>query len=259
MGNPFSSLVVGLLICIILGYPAILLAKRLNLIDIPGSASHKTHAYPTPLAGGILLAITLAITIFLFRQYLSRASLVIFSGAVVIFLFGLWDDYKGLGARPKLIGQLIAAAILILLGVQVHFMTFFAEARQIPLFVAETLNILITLFWVVGITNAMNMIDSMDGIVAGLGVIAFACFFGATTLAGQANSSSAIQARKRWAFYWPRLASCIILLIAALSLRGSCPSCCWVSRSLTLPWLFYPASEENRQSAAAGVTIPTIV
>jgi UDP-N-acetylmuramyl pentapeptide phosphotransferase/UDP-N-acetylglucosamine-1-phosphate transferase len=48
---------------------------------------------------------------------------------------------------------------------------------KIPLFVAETLNILITLFWVVGITNAMNMIDSMDGIVAGLGVIAFACFF----------------------------------------------------------------------------------
>lgn len=185
MGNPFFSLVVGLLICIILGYPAILLAKRLNLIDIPGSASHKTHAYPTPLAGGILLTITLAVTIFLFRQYLSSESLVIFSGAAVIFLFGLWDDYKGLGARPKLIGQLIAAAILILLGVQVHFMTFFAEARQIPLFVAETLNILITLFWVVGITNAMNMIDSMDGIVAGLGVIAFACFFGATTLASQ--------------------------------------------------------------------------
>ena len=209
MGNPFSSLVVGLLICIILGYPAILLAKRLNLIDIPGSASHKTHAYPTPLAGGILLAITLAITIFLFRQYLSHESLVIFSGAAVIFLFGLWDDYKGLGARPKLIGQLIAAAILILLGVQVHFMTFFAEARQIPLFVAETLNILITLFWVVGITNAMNMIDSMDGIVAGLGVIAFACFFGATTLAGQtvlAVWSAALLGICAGLYFWNKIA-----------------------------------------------------
>lgn len=209
MGNPFSPLVVGFLISIILGYPAMLLANRLNLIDIPGSASHKTHAYPTPLAGGILLTITLAVTVFLFRQYLSRESLVIFSGAVVIFLFGLWDDYKGLGARPKLIGQLIAAAILVLLGVQVHFMTFFAEAGQIPLFVAETLNILITLFWVVGITNAMNMIDSMDGIVAGLGVIAFACFFGATKLADQtalAVWSAALLGICAGLYFWNKIA-----------------------------------------------------
>lgn len=210
MGAPLYSLVVGLLTSIILGYPAMLLARQLNLIDIPGSASHKTHAYPTPLAGGILLICTLAVAAFLFRQYLRREVLVVFFGAVVVFLFGLWDDRKGLAARPKLVGQFIAAAILILLGVQVHFMTFFAEVGQIPLFVAESLNILITLFWVVGITNAMNMIDSMDGIVAGLGVIAFACFFGATTLAGQsalAVWSAALLGICAGLYFWNKLAS----------------------------------------------------
>ncbi len=210
MGIPFSSLVVGLLISIILGYPAMFLAKRLNLIDIPGSASHKTHSYPTPLAGGILLVCTLAIASFLFRQYLRREILVVFFGATVVFLFGLWDDRKGLAARPKLIGQFIAATILILLGVQVHFMTFFAETGKIPLFVAETLNILITMFWVIGITNAMNMIDSMDGIVAGLGMIAFAFFFGATTLADQAALviwSAVLLGISTGLYFWNKLAS----------------------------------------------------
>jgi len=187
-----------------------LLARQLNLMDIPGSASHKTHSYPTPLAGGILLAGTLAIASVLFREYLRREIQVAFLGATIIFLFGLWDDRKGLAARPKLLGQFIAAIILILFGVQVHFMTFFADTGNIPLFVAETLNVLITMFWVIGITNAMNMIDSMDGIVAGLGGIAFACFFAATKLADQ-NSlavwSAALLGISIGLYFWNNTAS----------------------------------------------------
>lgn len=210
MGIPFSSLVVGLLISIILGYPAMLLAKRFNLIDIPGSASHKTHAYPTPLAGGILLAATLVITALLFRQFLRSEILVAFSGAAVVFLFGAWDDYKGLAARPKLVGQFLAAIVLIFFGVQVRFMTFFSDAEQISPFVAQTLNILITLFWVIGVTNAMNMIDSMDGIVAGLGVIAFSCFFGATQLAHQSALtvwSAVLLGICAGLYFWNKIAS----------------------------------------------------
>jgi len=187
-----------------------LLAKQYKLIDIPGSASHKTHAYPTPLAGGILLAATLAITAFLFRRFLRSEVLVVFSGAAVVLLFGIWDDYKGLAARPKLIGQFLAALILILCGVQVNFMTFFSDAGKISLLVAQTLNILITLFWVIGITNAMNMIDSMDGIVAGLGMIAFICFFGATQLAHQSALtiwSAVLLGICAGLYFWNKIAS----------------------------------------------------
>lgn len=210
MGIPLYSLAVGFVISIILGYPAMLLARQLNLMDIPGSASHKTHSYPTPLAGGILLAGTLAIASVLFREYLRREIQVAFLGATIIFLFGLWDDRKGLAARPKLIGQFIAAIILILFGVQVHFMTFYADTGNIPLFVAETLNVLITMFWVIGITNAMNMIDSMDGIVAGLGVIAFAIFGGATMLADQtilAIWAAVLLGISAGLYFWNKLAS----------------------------------------------------
>jgi len=185
MNNLFSTLFIGILLSISLGYPAIFMAKRLNLLDIPGSAPHKTHARTMPLAGGILITLTFAIMVMVFRQQLNREILAVFSGAFIIFAFGIWDDSKGLSAGPKLIGQLIASIILISSGVQVYFVSILSNAGIIPLFAAQAINICITLFWLIGITNAVNMIDSMNGIVAGLSIIASAVFWGATMFAGQ--------------------------------------------------------------------------
>lgn len=185
MGNQFLPLVISALISISLGYPAILLAKHLNLLDIPGSAPHKTHARPTPLAGGILIILTFAVTVLFFLRWLNQQLLTVFIGSIIVFAFGVWDDKKGLSAKPKLIGQLIASTILISSGVQVYFMTIFSDAGYISPLFARLLNISITLLWLIGITNALNMIDSMDGIVAGLGIIASAFFWGASNIANQ--------------------------------------------------------------------------
>jgi UDP-GlcNAc:undecaprenyl-phosphate/decaprenyl-phosphate GlcNAc-1-phosphate transferase len=185
MGHQLSPLVISALLSIGFGYPALILAKRLNILDVPGSAPHKTHARPTPLAGGILVMVTFFLMAILSRQWLSREILGVFAGAIIIFAFGVWDDRKGLSAGPKLVGQFVASAILISSGVQVYFMTILSNAGYISPFIAQALNILITVFWLTGITNALNMIDSMDGIVAGLGIIASAFFWGATRIAGQ--------------------------------------------------------------------------
>ena len=185
MGLPFSPLIVSFLLSIALGYPAFALAKRLKLLDIPGSAPHKTHTRTTPLAGGILVVFIVAVMVLMFPQWLNREMLAVFGGATVVFIFGFWDDSKGLSAIPKLIGQLIASTILISSGVQVYFLTIFSIGGYISPMLAQVLNVLITLVWLVGITNALNMIDSMDGIVAGLGVIASLIFWSATMLSGQ--------------------------------------------------------------------------
>lgn len=182
-----SPLVVSILVSVGLGYPAVTLAKQLKLLDIPGSAPHKKHSRSMPLAGGILLVSTFGITMILFRQWLNREILAVFFGAFIVFAFGIYDDRKGLSAGPKLVGQLLAAIILISSNVQVYFISIFSTSGYIPAFIAQVLNVLITLFWLIGITNALNMIDSMDGIVAGLGIIASAIFLGATHLAGQSN------------------------------------------------------------------------
>lgn len=185
MGNPILFGIISLTLTLALGIPASAFAERLGIMDVPGSAPHKQHARPTPLAGGILLSAVLLILVATYRSSLNTDMLAVTLGAGVIFLFGLWDDYKGLSAGPKFAGQLIASAILIGFGVQVRFMTVILDPGVVhPLF-SQALNIALTLFWLVGITNAMNLIDSMDGIVAGLGVIASAFFWGAASLADQ--------------------------------------------------------------------------
>jgi UDP-GlcNAc:undecaprenyl-phosphate GlcNAc-1-phosphate transferase len=183
--NLIFSLILSFIFSMGLGVPAARLAEQFGIIDIPNSAPHKKHTYPTPLAGGFLILFSLIPACILFQDFLNRDLLIVFSGALIIFLFGLWDDANGLSAVPKLIGQIIASLILVLFNVQVQFMTYFAQIGYISFPLSELLNILITFFWLIGITNALNMIDSMDGIVAGLGVIAFAFFMAATILSNQ--------------------------------------------------------------------------
>jgi UDP-GlcNAc:undecaprenyl-phosphate GlcNAc-1-phosphate transferase len=176
---------VTIILGISLGYPALLLARSFNLIDIPGSALHKTHKLPTPLAGGLLIVLTFLISAVLFYRWMDRNIFVTLIASFVIFLFGVWDDRKGLSAMPKLLGQCIASLILVSQGVQVHFIDVFYDAGYVGFFVAQMINILVTFFWLIGITNAVNMIDSMDGIVAGIGIIASLCYLYATSVANQ--------------------------------------------------------------------------
>ncbi|MCC6259416.1 MAG: undecaprenyl/decaprenyl-phosphate alpha-N-acetylglucosaminyl 1-phosphate transferase [Anaerolineales bacterium] len=167
--------------------PCALLAQKLGIVDIPNSAPHKKHSRPTPLAGGFLIVCSFILSALLFRAWLTTEILAIFSAAFVIFIFGLWDDIRRLFALQKLLGQILAATILIVFGVQVHFVANFAAEGYFLPSSAEFLNLFITYFWLIGITNAFNMIDSMDGIVAGLGAIASAFFMIATYLAGQST------------------------------------------------------------------------
>lgn len=186
MKNLIFPLVISIAISLLLGHPVATVATRFGLMDMPGSAPHKKHARPTPLAGGVLIVAAFLILVFTYRNDINRELLVVFAGALIIFVFGLWDDLKGLRVIHKLIGQLIATSLLVACGVQVYFMTvLFQDSSVVSPLIAQILNVLITFFWVVGITNAMNMIDSMDGIVAGLGVIAAAFFMGATGFSQQ--------------------------------------------------------------------------
>lgn len=210
MGQPLLPLIVSAVISLGLGYPAYLIAKHLNILDMPGAAPHKTHARPTPLAGGILLILTLSVMAVFFRQWVTREMAAVMLGAGVIFGFGIWDDRKGLSAPPKLLGQLLASVVLIAGGVQVYFMTVLSNAGYLTPSLAQALNIFITLFWLIGITNALNMIDSMDGIAAGLGVIAAGFFAGAARFAGQTEIafwSAALCGVSLGLYFWNKTAS----------------------------------------------------
>ena len=163
---------------------SIYLARRLGLIDKPGKYAHKIHTKPTPMAGGTNLIFCLVLLVLLFALWDDTFTRALVLATAVIYLFGLLDDIRGITALPKLIGQIIASSILIVSNVSVHFV----ESLALPFLsigVVFWLDIALTLFWLIGVTNAMNMIDSMDGIAIGLSGITFLFFILITSLSGQ--------------------------------------------------------------------------
>lgn len=137
----------------------IFLAWRFKLIDQPGSEAHKIHATPMPRAGGLIIFFVVVVGSMLTGIADSSPIAPVISASVIILAFGIWDDIHGMLAPWKLLGQFLASALLIWQGVMVHI-------TLIPV-----VDALITLFWLIGIANAYNLVDSMNGLSAGLGGI----------------------------------------------------------------------------------------
>ncbi len=148
------------------------LAGRLGWVDRP--AARKMHRVPMPLLGGaaIYVAFVIALVAFGDRFYV-RQVVGIFVGASLVSLAGLWDDRWRLSPGLKLVIQIVAALLLIATGVQVH------------LFRNPWLDVPITLFWIVGITNALNLLDNMDGLAGGIAAIAAGHFTLLAAMSGQ--------------------------------------------------------------------------
>ena len=180
----FQALFFSLIAILVVAQISVWLSWRTKLIDFPGSAPHKQHTRPTPLAGGVALAITLLLCEWLFGTYKDLNVRATFIAGLPIFIFGLWDDYKNIPPLMKILGQVIAAVILIHLGIYIRVFEspgfFIRGAGGIYTY----LDWLITILWVVGITNAFNFVDSMDGLAIGLGGMA-AAFFMLVTLDAQ--------------------------------------------------------------------------
>jgi UDP-GlcNAc:undecaprenyl-phosphate GlcNAc-1-phosphate transferase len=134
-------------------------ALRLGVIDQPNA--RKIHVNPIPLLGGVAIygAFIAALLIFGNRFRLNELISILVGASLMSFL-GVWDDQRGLSPLFKLVGQFLAASILIVTGI------------YIGTFRWEALNIAVTLGWVVVITNALNLLDNMDGLSGGVGAAA---------------------------------------------------------------------------------------
>lgn len=173
LSNLFPLILLGSLAALASSVPIARLAAQLGLMDVPGSAPHKTHPSATPLAGGPVLAISVAFAYLILRPEVDRLiSGILVAGGLTLVL-GLIDDRLEMRPAVKLTGQLFAAALLIEYGVQVRI-------TQMPV-----LDIGLTVLWVVGLINAFNFVDSMDGLAVGLGSIATGFFMLVTLDAGQ--------------------------------------------------------------------------
>ncbi len=139
------------------------LALRLGVIDQP--SARKLHLSPVPLLGGVAIYGACILALLIFEDRFRIPQLVsILLGATLVSFLGVWDDRWGMRPLLKLGGQVLAALILIWTDVQVSFLPH------------PFLNGTLTVLWVVGITNALNLLDNMDGLSGGVGAIASAFF-----------------------------------------------------------------------------------
>ncbi|HZC68364.1 MAG TPA: MraY family glycosyltransferase, partial [Nitrospirales bacterium] len=143
------------------------MAIRIGAVDHP--SSRKIHESATPLLGGVAVYLAFLIAILASTAglaaplVLNEGMLGVLVGGTLLLLVGIRDDIQEVPATTKLMVQLVAAVIVIWAG---KHLTFFPHGLW-----GDTLNVLLTMLWIVGITNAFNFFDGMDGLATGLAII----------------------------------------------------------------------------------------
>jgi UDP-GlcNAc:undecaprenyl-phosphate GlcNAc-1-phosphate transferase len=146
-------------------------AMRRGIVDIP--SARKVHRSPTPLLGGMAVASGFAVTALLNFSF-SRQLKGVLVGAAIVVALGVLDDVLDVPARWKLAAQIVAAVIAVLYGVVIRLVPGWLPG-------ADGANAVLTVLWFLTVTNAIQFLDGMDGLAAGLGAIA-ALFFGVAAL-----------------------------------------------------------------------------
>jgi len=160
----------------ILTPPVRRLAYRIKAIDHPDP--RKIHRRAMPLLGGlaVYVAFWAAAGFALLLAGGGAPFQGLFWGSTLILALGIYDDLKGLSYKAKFAGQFAAAFILVAYNVRIEFITLpFQDTIFLGIFMIP-----LTLLWVVGITNAVNLVDGVDGLATGVSVIAAVVMFALT-------------------------------------------------------------------------------
>jgi UDP-GlcNAc:undecaprenyl-phosphate/decaprenyl-phosphate GlcNAc-1-phosphate transferase len=138
---------------------AMLLALKLEIVDRPNIVL-KTHKKVTPYLGGVAIATSFFLTLFVLTSYISleqgKEMYGILFGSLIVIYIGIIDDIYTVGPIKKICFQLVAVLIVVLTGTKITLTNF------------DIVNGFLTTLWVIGLTNAINLIDIMDGLAAGI-------------------------------------------------------------------------------------------
>ena len=143
-------------------------AIHVGAIDMPNA--RKVHKIPVPRMGGLAIFGSFLLGYMLFART-SVQMLSILIGGFIIVLTGVFDDIKPVWSKAKFLLQIIAACVVVFYGnIVLEDITFLGLYLKFPMII----NYIITIFFIVGITNAINLIDGLDGLASGVSSIYFA-------------------------------------------------------------------------------------
>jgi UDP-GlcNAc:undecaprenyl-phosphate/decaprenyl-phosphate GlcNAc-1-phosphate transferase len=176
MAAVFGTFIIALIFSLALTPAAKWLGNRLGAVDIP--LARKIHSTPIPRSGGLAIFLSFILAL-IAVSYLSRHGAEHLSmdmrrsfallGGIVVFGVGFFDDFHRLNYKVKLVGQILAASLAYYGGLRIEVFVFGSSVYHLGIF-----SYFITVFWFLLLINAMNLIDGLDGLAAGIAF--FACF-----------------------------------------------------------------------------------
>ncbi len=179
MSLPLTYVIVitaGTVVSLILTPVVRAFARRVGAMDVPGR--RKIHPHPIPSLGGIAIIVAFVAAVLLgtslhpdLGELLGSKLTGIFLGCLILMGVGIYDDTKGARPTVKLAGQIAAAIVLLVYGFNIEkFTSPLSETGSIA--VPAIVGVMLTVLWVVGLTNSINLIDGLDGLAAGIVFIA---------------------------------------------------------------------------------------
>lgn len=165
-----------LLFTLVLTPVALSIAVRRNVVDAPSEI--KLQESPVPYLGGLAMAVGFTAAVLITATLRPVASgigelAIIMGTGLALAIVGFLDDVRGLSPWPRLAAETIAGVVVA------------ATPVGVELFSNDAVNVVVTIAWVVGVTNAMNLLDNMDGLSAGVSAIAAGAFFVIAAVNGQ--------------------------------------------------------------------------
>lgn len=148
------------------------LAFMIGAVDTPDA--RKVHSRIMPRLGGVAIFLATTIGLFIFTNTGFYPMYWMLLGSFVIVIIGILDDMKPMSAKAKLLGQILAAMIVVYGGIRIDFINI--PMMDEPIYFGQW-SWLISIFWIVGITNALNLIDGLDGLASGVSSIALSSIF----------------------------------------------------------------------------------
>ena len=165
-------------------------AKKVGAIDIPDKKRH-IHSHPIPRMGGLAIFLGFLLSVLLFANITPQVRGILL-GAILIVVVGAIDDVMNLNAWLKFCVQIVAAVIAVLSGVIINVVS---NPLLITSEQAVTIGILavpVTILWIVGVTNSVNLIDGLDGLACGVSAIASLTMLVVSLLVSDANINVAV-------------------------------------------------------------------
>lgn len=147
------------------------IAPKIGAMDIPKD-ERRMHKKPMPRFGGIAiyLGIMAALAVFALKD---KGITSVMTGCTLIYMLGLIDDLKDLKPLVKLCGQIVCATVVYIMGVRIEFITNYFGPGNMAF--GDVACFIITVLWLIAITNAVNLIDGLDGLAAGIAAISALC------------------------------------------------------------------------------------